>query len=104
MLARDKVRARAEFVIRERKRLQEAFYSANLDYIPSQGNFIMVRFEADAFERAGILVREGAALGYRGWSRVTVGNSEENERVILAVESPYRAVEQGAEQNAERGA
>jgi histidinol-phosphate/aromatic aminotransferase/cobyric acid decarboxylase-like protein len=64
----------------------------------------MVRFEADAFERAGILVREGAALGYRGWSRVTVGNSEENERVILAVESPYRAVEQGAEQNAERGA
>ena len=104
MLARDKVRARAEFVIRERKRLQQAFHSANLAYIPSQGNFIMVRFEADAFERAGILVREGAALGYRGWSRVTVGNSEENERVILAVESPYRAVEQCAEQNAERGA
>jgi histidinol-phosphate aminotransferase len=86
MLARDKVAARAEFVIRERERLQKTFRNANLDYIPSQGNFVMVRFEAGAFERAGILVREGAALGYPGWSRVTVGNSEENDRVILAVE------------------
>ncbi len=85
MLARDKVRARAEFVIRERKRLQEAFRDADLDFIPSQGNFIMVRFEADAFERSGVLVREGAALGYPGWSRVTVGNSEENDRVIGAL-------------------
>jgi len=96
MLAREKVAARAEFVIRERRRLQEAFQNANLDFIPSQGNFVMVRFGADAFERSGILVREGAALGYPGWSRVTVGNSEENERVILAVESSDRAVEQGA--------
>jgi histidinol-phosphate aminotransferase len=100
MLARDKVTARAEFVIRERKRLQETFQNANLGYVPSQGNFVMVRFEADAFERSGILVREGAALGYPGWSRVTVGNSEENDRVILAVESSGRAAEQGAERGA----
>jgi len=100
MLARDKVAARAEFVIRERKRLQEAFQSANLDFIPSQGNFVMVRFGADAFERAGILVREGAALGYLGWSRVTVGNSGENDRVILAVRRPDGAVKQGAERGA----
>ncbi len=100
MLAREKVGARAEFVIRERKRLQEAFGSANLDYIPSQGNFVMVRFGADAFERTGILVREGAALGYPGWSRVTVGNSEENDRVVRAVETSERTVEQGAERGA----
>ena len=85
MLAQDKVRVRAEFVIRERKRLQQAFESADLDFLPSQGNFIMVRFEADDFERSGVLVREGAALGYPGWSRVTVGNSEENDRVIEAL-------------------
>ncbi|MGH3148212.1 MAG: pyridoxal phosphate-dependent aminotransferase [Rubrobacter sp.] len=96
MLARDKVEARARFVIRERKRLQEAFQSANLDYIPSQGNFVMVRFGADTFEKSGILVREGAALGYSGWSRVTVGNSEENDRVVLAVENPNGAVERDA--------
>ena len=96
MLARDKVRERAEFVIRERGRLQEAFRSANLEYIPSQGNFVMVRFGADAFERSGVLVREGAALGYPGWSRVTVGNAGENERVIRAVGVPDGAVERGA--------
>ena len=96
MLARDKVGARAEFVVRERARMQEAFGSAGLDFIPSQGNFVMVRFEADEFEKSGILVREGAALGYPGWSRVTVGNSEENGRVISAVKSSAPATEKGA--------
>ena len=85
MLAQDKVRARAEFVIRERRRLQEAFRAANLEFIPSQGNFVMVGRGAEGFEKAGVLVREGEALGYPGWSRVTVGNTEENDRVIGAV-------------------
>ena len=96
MLAQDKVRARAEFVVRERGRLQGAFGGAGLDFIPSQGNFVMVRFGADEFERSGILVREGGALGYPGWSRVTVGNSEENDRVISAVGGPVEAAEKGA--------
>jgi histidinol-phosphate aminotransferase len=85
MLAREKVVARAEFVIRERARLQEAFRDANLEFIPSQGNFVMVRFAAADFERSGVLVREGEALGYPGWSRVTVGDSDENDRVIAAL-------------------
>jgi histidinol-phosphate aminotransferase len=46
---------------------------------------VTVRFGAEEFERSGILVREGGALGYPGWSRVTVGDSEENDRVIGAV-------------------
>ena len=100
MLARDKVRARAEFVIRERGRLQEAFRSAGLDFIPSQGNFVLVRFGADDFERSGVLVREGAALGYPGWSRVTVGDTEENERVIRAVGAPQGSLERGVERGA----
>ncbi len=85
MLAREKVVARAEFVIRERDRLQGAFRDASLEFIPSQGNFVMVRFAADDFERSGVLVREGGALGYPGWSRVTVGDSGENDRVIAAL-------------------
>jgi len=85
MLAEEKVRARAEFVIGERGRLQEAFVEAGLATIPSQGNFVMVGFGADEFEKSGILVREGGALGYPGWSRVTVGNAEENDRVVEAV-------------------
>lgn len=85
MLAQDKVRARAEFVIRGRRRLQEAFRQADFDFIPSQGNFVMVEFGAEDFEKSGVLVREGEALGYPGWSRVTVGNTEENDRVIKAL-------------------
>jgi histidinol-phosphate aminotransferase len=85
MHAREKVTARAEFVIRERNRLQDAFQEADLEFIPSQGNFVMVRFGAADFERSGVLVREGEALGYPGWSRVTVGDSGENDRVIAAL-------------------
>jgi histidinol-phosphate aminotransferase len=85
MHAREKVVARAEFVVRERNRLQEAFRDADLEFIPSQGNFVMVRFAAADFERSGVLVREGEALGYPGWSRVTVGDSGENDRVIAAL-------------------
>jgi histidinol-phosphate aminotransferase len=85
MHARGKVAARAEFVVRERNRLQDAFRKANLEFIPSQGNFVMVRFGAADFERSGVLVREGEALGYPGWSRVTVGDSDENDRVIAAL-------------------
>jgi histidinol-phosphate aminotransferase len=85
MHAREKVVARAEFVIRERNRLQEAFRDAELEFIPSQGNFVMVRFAAADFEHSGVLVREGEALGYPGWSRVTVGDSNENDRVIAAL-------------------
>src|ERR671916_95607 len=85
MLAEGKVRERARFVVGERARLRRAFGEAGLDSLPSQGNFVMVRFEAEEFERSGILVREGGALGYPGWSRVTIGNAEENDRVVEAV-------------------
>jgi histidinol-phosphate aminotransferase len=86
MQAREKIAGRTEFIIHERDRIQKAFATANLDYIPSQGNFVMVETGPEVFERAGVLVREGEALGYpAGWSRVTVGNSEENDRVIGAL-------------------
>ena len=51
----------------------------------------MVRFEAEDFEKAGVLVREGAALEYPGWSRVTVGDSWENDRVIAALDTRREA-------------
>ena len=85
MRAREKIRARAEFIIRERERVQEAFRAAGLNYIPSQGNFVLVETGPEVFEKAGVLVREGEALGYPGWSRVTVGDSGENDRVIGAL-------------------
>lgn len=92
MLAKEKVVERARFVIRERERLQGAFGGANLDYIPSQGNFIMVRFAPEGFEQNGVLVREGDALGFPGWSRVTIGNEAENDRVIGSIPDSRQAV------------
>jgi histidinol-phosphate aminotransferase len=85
MRAREKIRARADFVIRERERVQRAFAQAGLNYVPSQGNFVLVETGPEIFEKTGVLVREGEALGYPGWSRVTIGNSGENDRVIGAL-------------------
>jgi histidinol-phosphate aminotransferase len=85
MRARDKIGARAQFVIRERDRIENAFREAGLNYVPSQGNFVLVQTGPEVFERAGVLVREGDPLGYPGWSRVTVGDSGENDRVIAAL-------------------
>ena len=65
--------------------MQAAFGEANLSYIPSQGNFVLVQTGPEIFEQAGVLVREGDPLGYPGWSRVTVGDSDENDRVIGAL-------------------
>ena len=63
----------------------EALSAAGVDYVPSQGNFVLVRTGTGVFEKAGVLVREGEALGYPGWSRVTIGDSGENDRVIGAL-------------------
>ena len=85
MRAREKIRARAEFVIRERERVQKSFQTAGLNYVPSQGNFVLVETGPEVFEKGRVLVREGEALGYPGWSRVTIGDSGENDRVIGAL-------------------
>jgi histidinol-phosphate aminotransferase len=85
MQAREKIAGRARFVTGERDRIQRAFGEAGLPYIPSQGNFVMVETKSEVFEKTGVLVREGEALGFPGWSRVTIGNSEENDRVIGAL-------------------
>ncbi|WP_053057506.1 pyridoxal phosphate-dependent aminotransferase [Rubrobacter aplysinae] len=88
MREREQIRGRAEFIIRERGRVQQAFAGAGLPYIPSQGNYVMVGTGPQTFERNGVLVREGEALGFpAGWSRVTIGDSSENDRVIEALES-----------------
>ncbi len=85
MRARDEIEARARFVMGERDRIQNALRQANLNYIPSQGNFVLVQTGPEIFERGRVLVREGDPLGYPGWSRVTIGDSGENDRVIGAL-------------------
>jgi histidinol-phosphate aminotransferase len=76
---------RARFITTERERLQAAFEEAGLEYVPSHTNFILVRTGPEVFERTGILVREGEALGCPGWSRISLGSTAENDRIVAAL-------------------
>ncbi len=77
---------RSRLMKRERERVQGAFGAAGLEYVPSHTNFVMVGAKPGLFEKTGVLVREGEALGYPvGWSRVTIGGPEENDRLVAAL-------------------
>ena len=77
---------RSRLMKRERERVQDAFGTAGLEYVPSHTNFVMVGTTPQLFEKTGVLVREGEALGYPvGWSRVTIGGPEENDRLLAAL-------------------
>lgn len=70
----------------------EQFYQfcdqKNLQYYPSQGNFILINFQKPGNEvfnyllERGFIVRSGEALGFPTWIRITIGSSKQNEAVI----------------------
>ncbi len=74
----------ARFLSRELARRGLAFPA-------SQANFLLVKVaDADrarqALLRAGILVRDGAALGFPDHLRIAVGTRETNERLLAALD------------------
>ena len=82
----DAIAERSRLMKRERERVQDAFAAANLEYVPSHTNFVMVGAKPTLFEKTGVLVREGETLGYPvGWSRVTIGSPKENDRLTKAL-------------------
>ncbi|MFV9510255.1 histidinol-phosphate transaminase [Tepidibacillus sp. LV47] len=70
------------------KQLYQGFEKLGLSYYPSQGNFVLVDLKRPAdpiFQKLlerGIIVRSGVALGFPTSLRITVGNSEQNQRVL----------------------
>ncbi len=62
-----------------------------LEYSPSQANFILFRIDRageDRFEqllRQGVIGREGKALGFPGYVRITVGDEAQNLRLEQAL-------------------
>jgi histidinol-phosphate aminotransferase len=60
--------------------------------VPTQANFVLVRYEGlvdDLAERLlerGIIVRDGKALGYPGYVRLTIGTPDQNREVVGALE------------------
>jgi histidinol-phosphate aminotransferase len=77
-------------VLEERTFLAAALSRRGYVVAPSQANFLLVRF-ADATEtrerllRAGLLVRDGAAVGFPGHLRISIGTHAANERLLQAI-------------------
>lgn len=73
----------------------EQFYKAcdklGLFYYPSEGNFILIDMKRpgnQVFEELlskGIIVRSGEALGFPSFIRITIGNEEQNNKIISAI-------------------
>ena len=81
-----------EFVIKTNREQLEYYYrefeKLNLEYIPSNGNFILVNIGIDSayaeteFLKRGILIRNGSEFGLNRWLRISVGKSDENVKVV----------------------
>jgi len=75
-------------ILTERPRLLDEVARRGAPAPPSQANFILPRVgeQADALRaalfKAGILVREGAAVGFPGHLRISVGTREHNNRLL----------------------
>jgi len=78
-------------VLEERAYLAAGLERRGIAFAPSQANFMLVRVKdaaaaRDRLLRGGILVRDGAAVGFAGHLRITVGTREINERVLKLLE------------------
>lgn len=76
------------------RQLTAAFEEMKLEYVPSYGNFVLVRVGDDdeagarvnlALLKKGIIVRPVGAYGLPKWLRITIGLPEENAAVINAL-------------------
>jgi histidinol-phosphate aminotransferase len=62
-----------------------------LEFYPSQTNFILIDFKVDGdvvfqyLQERGFIVRSGKALGFPTAVRITVGSSEQNEGILKAL-------------------
>ena len=77
---------------RERGWLEQRLGAMGLSFLPSAGNFILVKFPEgeergaravlDHLRRGGVLVREMEAYGLSEWLRISIGTQEANRRCI----------------------
>lgn len=67
--------------------LETGFKALGLAYVPSVGNFILVKTGAgakhfDALQRRGVIVRPVGSYGLPEWLRITAGTKSQNERLL----------------------
>lgn len=86
---RDKTR---RVVWAERRALAAAFATRGLTHPPTESNFFLVRLGRPtrpvlaALRARGVLVRDGAAVGYPEHLRISVGTAEQNARLLDALD------------------
>lgn len=91
--------ARSDALNREGlQRLESAFHELGLAYVPSRGNFVLVKVGPAArvyqeLLKRGVIVRPVANYGLPEWLRVSVGLPEENERFLAALPSALAAAQ-----------
>jgi len=79
-------------VIQERQFLTTELRRLGFAVVPSQANFLLVRMGVrapalrDTLLKEGILVRDGAAVGFPGHLRITVGTRDANARLVRVLE------------------
>ncbi len=82
---------RAERIKAERGRLSQAFGNFGFDPLPTQTNFIFCPHTHDDLPAklmaAGRWVRDGRSVQMPGGMRVTVGNPDENDKLLAAIRS-----------------
>jgi histidinol-phosphate aminotransferase len=68
----------------------DAFQKLGLEFVPSAGNFILVRVGEgqrifDAMQKLGVIVRPMGGYQLAEWIRISVGTPEENERCVRSL-------------------
>ncbi len=77
-------------VLAERPRLHAALAERGATSPPSQANFLLAKVGDRAptlrasLAQAGILVRDGAGVGFPGHLRISIGTREQNDRLLAA--------------------
>jgi histidinol-phosphate aminotransferase len=79
-------------VLEERAFLTRELARRGHTFPPSQANFLLVRVASAAevgtrLLRAGLLVRDGAAVGFPGHLRISIGDRATNERLLGALDA-----------------
>ena len=70
----------------------DAFQKLGLEFVPSAGNFILVRVGEgqrvlEAMQKLGVIVRPMGGYQLPEWIRISIGTPEENDRCLKALET-----------------
>jgi len=87
--------------LRGMQQITDAFRVLRLDYVPSVGNFVLVKVGPAArvyheLLKRGVIVRPVANYGLPDWLRVTIGLPEENARFLEALPAALAAARAAA--------